>query len=172
VASGLVTVSLVGCAGPRLDKAGELVGHAPVILTLANPLGSSEELDGFATEVAQLSAGSIRIDVRSRWRYGQADFEDGLIGDVRSGKADLGVAGTRAWDSVGVTSLRALSAPLLIDSYALQERVIRSPLAAQMLNGLTPLGLLGLGVAVWHPQVLSTNRASCGPTVGAFTAAR
>lgn len=42
--------------------------------------------------------------------------------------------------------MRALGAPLLIDSYALQERVVRNPLVAQMVKGLAPLGLVGLGV--------------------------
>jgi len=144
--AGLVAVLLAGCAGPDVNKAGGQAARAPVVLTLANPLGSSEEVDGFAGEVARLSAGTIRIDVRSRWRYGQVAFESGLIGDVRAGKADLGVAGSRVWDSVGVTSLRALDAPLLIDGYALQERVVASPLVAQMLQGLAPLGLVGLGV--------------------------
>jgi len=144
--AGLVAMLLAGCAGPGVNKAGGQAARPPVVLTLANPLGSSEEVDGFVGEVARLSGGTIRIDVRSRWRYGQVAFESGLIGDVRAGKADLAVAGSRAWDSVGVTSLRALGAPLLIDSYALQERVVASPLVAQMLKGLAPLGLVGLGV--------------------------
>jgi len=144
--AGLVTVLLADCGVPGLDKAGGQAARPPVVLTLANPLASSEEVNGFAGEVARLSGGTIRIDVRSRWRYGQVAFESGLIGDVRAGKADLGIAGSRAWDSVGVTSLRALGAPMLIDSYALQERVVTSPLVAQMLQGLAPLGLVGLGV--------------------------
>ena len=37
-------------------------------------------------------------------------------------------------------------APLLIDGYALQERVLASPLVAQMLKGLAPLGLVLLGL--------------------------
>jgi TRAP-type C4-dicarboxylate transport system substrate-binding protein len=144
--AGLVGVPLAACAGPGVNKAGGQAARPPVVLTLANPLGSSEEVDGFAGEVARLSGGTIRIDVRSRWRYGQVAFESGLIGDVGAGKADLGIVGSRAWDSVGVTSLRALGAPLLIDSYALQERVVTSPPVAQMLEGLAPLGLVGLGV--------------------------
>jgi TRAP-type C4-dicarboxylate transport system substrate-binding protein len=116
------------------------------VLTLANFIGESVELDGFAGEVRRLSAGTMRIDIRSRWRRGQVDSENGLIGDVGAGKADLGVAGSRAWDSAGVSSFRALSAPLLINSYALQDRVLRSPVTGQMLRGLRPLGLAGIGV--------------------------
>jgi TRAP-type C4-dicarboxylate transport system substrate-binding protein len=113
---------------------------------MANPAGGSGELDGFVNEVARLSGGTIRIQVQNSWRAGQAKYETGLINDVRAGKADLGWAGSRAWDSVGVLSLRALHAPLLIDSYAVQERVVHSPLVGEMLAGLEPIGLVGLGV--------------------------
>jgi TRAP-type transport system periplasmic protein len=141
-----VMAVLAGCTGPGVDKAGGTRARQPVVLTLANFIGESAELDGFAGEVRRLSAGTIRIDIRSRWRPGQVDSENGLIGDVSAGKADLGVAGSRAWDSAGVSSFRALSAPLLITSYALQDRVLRSPMTGQMLRGLRPLGLAGIGV--------------------------
>ena len=141
-----VMAVLAGCTGPGVDKAGGTRARQPVVLTLANFIGQSAELDGFAGEVRRLSAGTMRIDIRSRWRRGQVDSENGLIGDVGAGKADLGVAGSRAWDSAGVSSFRALSAPLLITSYALQGRVLRSPVTGQMLRGLRPLGLAGIGV--------------------------
>jgi TRAP-type transport system periplasmic protein len=141
-----VMAVLAGCAGPGLDKAGGTQARQPVVLTLANFIGDSGELDGFAGEVRRLSAGTMRIDIRSRWRLGQVDSENGLIGDVRAGKADLGVVGSRAWDSAGVSSFRALNAPLLINGYALQDRVLRSPMIGQMLQGLRPLGLAGIGV--------------------------
>jgi TRAP-type transport system periplasmic protein len=141
-----VMAVLAGCTGPGLDKAGGTQARQPVVLTLANFIGESAELDGYAGEVRRLSAGTMRIDIRSRWRPGQVDSENGLIGDVSAGKADLGVAGSRAWDSAGVSSFRALSAPLLITSYALQDRVLRSPVTGQMLRGLRPLGLAGIGV--------------------------
>jgi TRAP-type C4-dicarboxylate transport system substrate-binding protein len=142
----VVIAVLAGCTGPGLDKAGGTRARPPVVLTLASSLGDSWELDGFAGEVRRLSAGTMQIDVRSRWRSGQVKFETGLIGDVRAGKADLGVVGSRAWDSAGVTSFQALDAPLLISSYALQDRVLRSPIIGQMLQGLGPLGLAGIGV--------------------------
>jgi TRAP-type C4-dicarboxylate transport system substrate-binding protein len=142
----LVLVVLAGCGGSGADKAGGESGQQPRILTMANAAGDSGELDGFVGEVARLSGGTIRIQVQNRWRVGQAKYETGLINDVRAGKADLGSAGSRAWDSVGVMSLRALHAPLLIDSYAVQERVVRSPLVGEMLAGLEPIGLVGLGV--------------------------
>jgi len=54
---------------------------------------------------------------------------------VKAGKADLGVAGSRAFDSAGVLSLRALHAPLLITSYTGEEQVLKSPIVTEMLSG-------------------------------------
>jgi TRAP-type C4-dicarboxylate transport system substrate-binding protein len=144
--AAVVGVTLAGCGGSGSNKAGEVGATKALVLTLANPLGDSSEVDGFVSEVSRLSAGSIRIVVKSGWRSGQVDYEDGLISDVRSGRADLGIAGTRAWDSVGVLSFRALGAPLLIDSYALEQRVLQSGLITAMLRGILRLGLVGLGV--------------------------
>ena len=56
------------------------------------------------------------------------------------------MVGAGAWDSVGVSSFRALVTPFLIDSYALQDRVIRNPMIGEMLRGLRPAGLAGIGV--------------------------
>jgi TRAP-type C4-dicarboxylate transport system substrate-binding protein len=143
---GLAFVLLTGCSGPAYNKAGGPVGSKPLVLTLANPYYSSDELDGFVSRVSRLSNGAIKIDVRSGWAHGQNTFESRLIRDVRAGKADLGVVGSYAWDLVGVRTFRALDAPLLIDSYPLEERVVRSRMTDKMLLGLKPLGLVGVGV--------------------------
>src|SRR5215469_12994720 len=137
---------LAGCTGPGLDKAGGSQPGHPVVLTLANFNGGTGELDGFTNEVRRLSGGTMQIDIKFKWRSGQLNAESGLIGDVRTGKADLGVVGSRAWDYVGVNSFRALHAPLLITSYALQDRVLRSPMIGRMLQGLRQDGLAGIGV--------------------------
>jgi TRAP-type C4-dicarboxylate transport system substrate-binding protein len=154
-----------GCAGPGWNKAGGTQAREPVVLTLANFMGDSGELAGFAGEVQRLSDGAMRIDIESGWRLGQAGFETGLIGDVRAGKADLGVSGSEAWDSVGVTSFRALDAPFLIDSYAVQERVVRSPMIGQMLAGLRPLGLDGIGVLPGAVAPAARDRPAAAPAV-------
>jgi TRAP-type C4-dicarboxylate transport system substrate-binding protein len=146
VLAGLALVLLSGCSTPVYSKAGGPVGRKPVVLTLADFSGDSTEVDGFTRQVSRLSHGTIRIDVRAGWRYGQAAAESGLIRDVRAGKADLGVVGSRAWDLFGVSTFSALDAPFLIDSYPLEERVVRSPMTQQMLLGLKPLELVGIGM--------------------------
>jgi TRAP-type C4-dicarboxylate transport system substrate-binding protein len=144
--AGLVLAASAGCGASGLNKAGGNQARQTVVLTLANPSGLSWELDGFAEQVRRLSAGTMRIDIKSSWRIHQVDFETGLIRAVKEGKADLGVVGARAWDSVGVSSFRALDTPFLVDSYALQDRVVRHPMIGEMLQGLRPAGLAGIGV--------------------------
>ncbi|MBV9002850.1 MAG: hypothetical protein JO304_27595 [Solirubrobacterales bacterium] len=143
---GIFLVLLAGCASSGSNKAGGHTAHKVLVLTLANFLPTGLAVGGFAANVARLSHGSLRIEVENGWRQGQVRFENALIGDVRAGKADLGIVGARAWDSLGVLSFRALDAPLLINSYALQDAVLISGLTAPMLKGLGRLGLTGVGV--------------------------
>ena len=150
IAVGLVAPAaalvLFGCGGSTANKAGGASAPRPVVLTIANPIVGPQELDTFVSEVNRLSGGSLKLDVISRWRWGQVSFETGVIKDVQAGKADIGIAGARAWDTVGDKSFEALTAPMLISSYALQQKVLSSPIAKQMLASLKGLGLTGLGI--------------------------
>jgi TRAP-type transport system periplasmic protein len=141
----VVFVLLAGCGSAGTDKIGA-AHRKPLVLTMAHGNDADQTLQVFADEVARRSGGTLRIQVINDWRDGQRDYEAGIIRDVKAGKADLGVVGSRAWDAVGVTSLDALQAPFLIDSYALEQDVLQSGIPAKMLQGLAPLGLVGLGV--------------------------
>jgi TRAP-type C4-dicarboxylate transport system substrate-binding protein len=137
------------CGGSGEDKAGgeqrqvERPVGKPVVLTLlsVDELWASE----FAAAVARLSGGAIRIEVSLN---GEAliDYERRLVEDVRAGEVDMASVGARAWDRLDVTSLRALVAPMLVDSLELQRRVLESPMVERMLAGVEPLGLVGLAV--------------------------
>ena len=143
-----VTVALVlaGCGGGSSDKAGGAQKPKPSVLTMANGNGLTGELEPFAAAVRRLSGGTLRIEFKNAWREGTPGYETGVIRDVKAGKADLAWAGSRAFDRVGVAAFDALHAPLLIDSYALERRALQSPLVREMLGGLKPLGVVGLGV--------------------------
>jgi TRAP-type C4-dicarboxylate transport system substrate-binding protein len=144
--AGLTLALVAGCRSSSSDKAGGQQAQKPRVLTMADVGAAPGELLGFAAEAARLSRGTIRIEFKGSWRLGERKPEIGAIGDIRAGKADLGWTGSRAWDSVGIKSFRALNAPLLIDSYPLEEQVVRNPLVQPMLQSLQPLGLVGLGV--------------------------
>ena len=146
VLAAALALAVAGCGGSKSDKAGGAQHQKPVVLTMANGNSLPLELEPFAAAVARLSNNTVRIEFKNNWRKGSPSYETGVIGDVKAGKADLGWAGSRAFDSVGVPTFDALHAPLLIDSYALEQRVLQSPLVGDMLDGLEPLGVIGLGV--------------------------
>ena len=91
---------------------------------MLDPFSNGQEVATFAGEVARLSGGSLRIRVVDAGTAG-LDYEAATIRSMQKGGADLAFAGTRAWDEFGAKRLRALSAPLLVDSYRLQERVLQ-----------------------------------------------
>jgi TRAP-type transport system periplasmic protein len=134
------------CGGTSSDKAGGATKVKPAVLTMANGNGDPLELEPFAAMVARLSGGTLRIDFKNGWRSGTASYEPGVIRDVKAGRVDLAWAGSRAFDSVGVPSFDALHAPLLVDSYALEQAVLRTPLVPEMLEGLDRFGVVGLGI--------------------------
>jgi TRAP-type transport system periplasmic protein len=138
--------SIAACGSSGGDKAGGTRESRPTVLTMANANGDTHELEPYAAAVKRRSGGTLQIVFRSGWRAGRPDAEAGLIRDVKAGKADLGWAGSRAFDDVGVGSFDALHAPLLIDSLALERKVLESPLAVQMLGGIKPAGVTGLGI--------------------------
>src|SRR5512132_2438310 len=91
----------------------------PKVLVLANNDGVN--LDGapavqrFVDQVREISHGRLTVRVESSWAGGTT--ETSVVKDVAAGKADLGWAGTRAFDLLGVDSFRPLHAPFLVDSY-------------------------------------------------------
>jgi TRAP-type C4-dicarboxylate transport system substrate-binding protein len=142
-----MTMALAGaaCTSAGANKAGGSNIKA-VTLTLADVEGDSSTVRPFVDAVTALSGGSIQIRVKLNWRAGDPQNEGGLIDDVEQGKADLGAAPVRAFDTVGIDSFQAMQAPFLIDSYALEKQVLSSDIPAKMLEGMGPAGLVGLAV--------------------------
>src|SRR5215204_4467304 len=130
---------------------------------MANAYGDLQTapvIEHFVSQIKARSGGNLHIQVTSRWGDYADDAEEQVVRAVAAGKADLGWAGTRVFDTLGVTSLQALQTPMLIDSYALERAVVASEIPGQMLQGLTETGVRGLGIladglrqpiAVKHP---------------------
>src|SRR5437764_373145 len=104
----MLVTALSGCGGAGEDRAGGHAAKATRTLTLAYPANDQSDLLGFVDAVTRLSHGSLRVEVERGWRNGELAYETGQIADVREGKADLGVAASRAWDTVGIPAFRPL----------------------------------------------------------------
>src|SRR5215207_8924009 len=131
---------LAGCGASTNKATGARVAK-PVVLTLANPNAVDADVGEWLQAVERLSHGTVRIELRSDWRSDEVQAERGTLRDVRAGRVDLAKIPARAWDTLGVNSLRALQAPLLIDSLELEQRVLTSPLGAEMLAGVRAAGV-------------------------------
>jgi TRAP-type C4-dicarboxylate transport system substrate-binding protein len=114
---------------------------------MANANGELGELEAFDEAVKRVSGGHLSIKWRNEYGKGRGgNAEINLIRDVNAGKADLGWAGTRVFDELGDPAFNPLHAPLLIDSYDLEEKVLSDHLVAPMLESLDDLELQGIGV--------------------------
>jgi TRAP-type C4-dicarboxylate transport system substrate-binding protein len=151
-ATALAMAALVvaGCSESRIDKAGGSRPGRPLVLTLAAHSGDEPYAEPFATAVERRSGGTVRIEIVGNWRStgtkSEIDYERGIVSDVRSGKAPLGIVGARVWDTLGLPSFQALVAPFLIDSLRLERRALASPLAAQALASVRQKGVIGIAL--------------------------
>ena len=171
-----LALAMAGCSaasGTPGDKAGGSTSTATLVMGVTDPQGrpTTPTVEFFAEQVAELSKGSIRLDVS--WNAGEeyTDSEQAIARMVKSGALDLGWIGSRAWDTEGVTSLQALQAPFLITNNKLLGAVVTSPMAGEMLAGLKAADVEGLGIVpdqLRHPVGFRKPLAS----VAAFKGAR
>jgi TRAP-type C4-dicarboxylate transport system substrate-binding protein len=154
-----VMCAAAGCsaAQPQLE---------PVTLTLAH-IDGGPELDPavgwFVDRVAELSEGAITIEVDYGCCGATIEVEEELVGAVADGSAELGWVGTRVFGDLGVTATEPLTAPMLIDSYALQSAVLGSPEAATALAAIGELGVTPIALA---PGTLRRPLAAAAPLLG------
>jgi TRAP-type C4-dicarboxylate transport system substrate-binding protein len=162
-AAALLAVVVSGCFGGSHDRAGGVVGPKTAVLTLASH-DTGTDVREWADAVQRLSHGSLRIVIKNDWRRNEADPENDTIADIRTGKVSLASIPVRAYDTIGVNSFQGLLAPFLIDSYALEEKVLASHLPAQALSGIKPLGVRGIALLPGPLQhILSVGTPTLAP---------
>ena len=172
--SSRLAVIAAGCGedGATTKAGGE---DAPVTLRLGTegPQGRPEgnQMEEFARQVQQLSGGGVTIELA--WEA--ADTATGEVppagrpGRGRHGagrRAGHGHDPGRAWDRMGVPTLQALTAPFLVTSNELTERVTGGEFAEDMLAGLDEIGITGLALmpdALRH-SLRSASRSCRCPT--------
>jgi TRAP-type C4-dicarboxylate transport system substrate-binding protein len=157
VATSLALLAVAAGCGSSSERVGQQSKGPTHVLTMLEPFGNAEELGFFTRDVERLSKGKLRIRLVLSGHAKKTDYEAATIRDMRRGRADLAWAGTRAWDEFGARRMSALVAPLLVDSYPLQQRILEGDIARQMLAELQPLGLVGIGMlpgSMRHPFAL------------------
>jgi len=162
-----------GCSGG--DKAGGSGGIVTLRLASDDPPDAtpSPHIKEFARQVRRLSDGRLRIHIvweanGSGARHPRA-FDQKTAQKVIDGRYALAVVPARAWDVLGVTSLRAIQAPFLVNSDALLDKVASDPVAEKMLSGLDDVGVVGLALwpdALRHPVGFGHPLRSLGDFAG------
>jgi TRAP-type C4-dicarboxylate transport system substrate-binding protein len=149
------TAVAAGCGDDgNSTKAGE--GSAPVTLRIGTEGGQgrpeSDQIEEFARRVAALSGGGVTIEPvweAARPSSGEATpggADQAVAEMVQDGELDMAMIPARAWDSLGVPTFRALTAPFLVDSRELTAEATAGELADEMLGGLSEIGLTGLAL--------------------------
>ena len=165
LALAVAVVTAAGCsASTNGDKAGGGPPIGPLVLRMAsipwNPSDAPPVAD-FIRRVSALSRGSIQVKVLNQWGLYAPSAEAQVIRATAAGQVDLGWAGSRVFDTIGVPAWGALSAPMLIDSYPLETAVLKSSLPARMLAQLSRVhvaGLAVLGDTLRHPIAVRRPR--------------
>jgi TRAP-type transport system periplasmic protein len=164
VVTATVAVAVAGCDGSDSSKLGATKRTEAKVLIVANGnSGPPGELEYFSKALARVSEGRLRVEFRNEWRYGEANTELKLLRDVAAGKVDLGWVGSRSLSPLGLPEFDALQAPLLIDSYALEERVVGSEVVRDMLGRVDSLGVEPVGLLPGPLQYLLTTTPVSGP---------
>ncbi len=147
IASVTSLVVALGTAG--LTGCDRQVTGPSLVLRLATPDARTAPtglaVEHFAAEVAERSGGSIRID--PAWDVtpdSALGWDQTVATGVADGTWDMGLVPGRAWDVLGVDSLRALNTPFLITSQQALRAVLESDLRDDLLAGLPEAGVVGL----------------------------
>ncbi|MEA2247218.1 MAG: C4-dicarboxylate-binding protein DctP [Solirubrobacteraceae bacterium] len=140
-------LAVTGCGGS--DKAGggsdEITLRIGTDDTPDRPMG--RVIQEFARQAKALSGGSVKVEAVYRAAGEDPDDWDQQVSRmITGGKLDGGVLPARAWDTEGVSTLRALNAPFLVTSEAAVARIVTSPLAAELMSGLDEAGVVGLAL--------------------------
>ena len=142
LAALLAMLVVAGCGG-SVDRLGQ-AANTTVTLSGLSAQGP-DEVATFATTVDQLSGGRLRLDIQEATASGPG-AEPAVVDKVRSGAADIGFAAARVWPTEGSHAFDALQAPLLIDSYDLEQQVLTGDLVDGMTANLDVDGIAALGV--------------------------
>jgi TRAP-type C4-dicarboxylate transport system substrate-binding protein len=123
---------------------------SPVTLRIGTPdfegTPARDQIEEFARRVKDLSDDELRIETVGHAGGRSPGIDQRVARLVTNGTLDMGLVPTRAWDTEGVTSLRALNAPFLVTSDELLAEVVSGDAAGEMMSGLEKAGVVGLAL--------------------------
>ena len=145
VSAAVVFALLAG----TLSACAEPVSGPVLVLTLASPDSEVQDtavpIKHFAEEVERLSQGTIVVKPTFGVPPpGSSGWDQYTARAVADGEYDLGLVPSRAFDALGVDTLRALNTPFLIQSEAAVEAVLDDQVRDDLLAGLPAAGVVGL----------------------------
>lgn len=155
LAVSAIVLTAGGC-GPPGDKAGGKAAAITLKAEVGEPAPARDAREQMATykaKVQDLSAGTMTVEIS--YGVGGDDQEAGVsirdttvVRKVRDGTYDLAWVPARSWDveALGVKTLRPVSAPFLVDSYALASQIATGHLANELMSGLEDLDVVGLAL--------------------------
>jgi TRAP-type C4-dicarboxylate transport system substrate-binding protein len=167
---GLLTIAatLTACSsGPAGSSAEAEDTASPVVATRsasARPVGpvdpitlrlgtgdpetapAADQIRWFTKRLDKLTDGAVTIKPVWLAAGDVPHFETAVAEQAIDGDLDLAVVASRAWDTVGATSLTPLNAPFLVDTDEIVNEVVTSPVKDGLLAGLPDVGVVGLGL--------------------------
>jgi TRAP-type C4-dicarboxylate transport system substrate-binding protein len=120
---------------------GETTLNFGYVTTPQHPYGLA--LQAFADKIKADSGGALTINLLPT--YGGGD-DLVLLDDIVGGTVDGGTVSAAVWGGRDVHDFEALQLPFLINGYGTEAAVLNSPIAAQMLEGASKLGVTGLAI--------------------------
>lgn len=147
---GIMLMAPLGCSGAKaVDKA----GGDSAVLTLAtiddvNNNGQSFGPQAFVDNLRTVSGGKLKVEIKKDYGNGDAKAESAIVKAIAAGEIDGGWPSTRAFAGAGITSLKAVEAPMTITNYAAEKQLVTAPVAKSLLASLDSTGVVGLGLAV------------------------
>ncbi|MFH8251991.1 hypothetical protein ACH3VR_16620 [Microbacterium sp. B2969] len=156
VSAGLIILACAACTADAtaLDRSGGQKTPAPTTLTIGM---AGWEIHEYANTVAAMSHGRVELDALSweetsnkvGWRT------PALLDAVRKGTIPLAAVPAASLGEFGVSSLDPLIAPFVVDSLAMEEKLLQDDeLTAAMLQDVSQLGVEPVGIipgSLAHP---------------------
>ncbi|HUP14783.1 MAG TPA: TRAP transporter substrate-binding protein DctP [Acidimicrobiia bacterium] len=151
VGLAMAILLVAGCSAGSQESSKAGGSPLPVVLQIGtdDPPGrpGADQIEEFARRVEEATDGTLTIEpVWQAAGTGVDDWDQVVARMVVSGDLDMAMIPARAWDTEGVTTLRALHAPLLITTNEHLHQVVTSDLVDDMLAGLSDVGIKGLAL--------------------------